>query len=72
VRDTRRNIMATVKDPVCGMEIDSSSAVAQASYEGQDFYFCSQECHETFMKDPGQYLVTGAEHVELPFEDPYL
>jgi Cu+-exporting ATPase len=47
--------MATVKDPVCGMDIDPATAAASAEYEGQTFYFCSQTCHDSFVVEPEKY-----------------
>lgn len=35
------------KDPVCGMIIDASRAL-HATIEGREFYFCSQNCLNTF------------------------
>ena len=52
--------MAMVKDPVCGMEIDSSQAAAQTIYEGQAYYFCSQECRRTFEENPRECLQQSA------------
>jgi YHS domain len=34
--------MATVTDPVCGMEIDSAAAAASEEYQGKTYYSCSQ------------------------------
>jgi len=48
--------MATVTDPVCGMQIDSSQAVAQAMHDGKAYFFCSDECRKMFVENPGQYL----------------
>ncbi|HYI23960.1 MAG TPA: YHS domain-containing protein [Thermomicrobiales bacterium] len=48
--------MANVTDPVCGMSLDSSQAVAQSRYEGQAYYFCSEECRKLFEKNPKEYL----------------
>jgi Cu+-exporting ATPase len=48
--------MAKVKDPVCGMEFDSSQAEAQATYKGQAYYFCSAACRETFDENPESFL----------------
>ncbi len=45
----------TVKDPVCGMEIDPSGAAASEEYEGQTHYFCSESCHERFLANPDAY-----------------
>ena len=48
--------MPTVKDPVCGMQIDPNTAHASEEYEGQKYYFCSASCHERFKADPKQYV----------------
>ena len=44
-----------VKDPVCGMEIESEKAFAKREHEGRTFYFCSQDCVSKFDADPHQY-----------------
>ena len=44
------------KDPVCGMTVDETKAVATASYQGQTFYFCSAGCKVTFEKTPAKYV----------------
>jgi Cu2+-exporting ATPase len=36
----------TVKDPVCGMEIEPSSAFGKVEYKGRTFYFRSRKCEE--------------------------
>ena len=48
--------MATVTDPVCGMQIDSSQAAAQTVYDGVAYYFCSEECRRTFEEDPEEFV----------------
>lgn len=48
--------MALVIDPVCGMEVESSSAPAQSQYEGQTYSFCSVECREKFEANPKDYV----------------
>ena len=40
------------KDPVCGMEIDKDNAGASTEYEGQQFYFCSDDCLKEFEANP--------------------
>jgi YHS domain-containing protein len=45
----------TVKDPVCGMEIEPSTAYGKTEYAGRTFYFCSQHCEEEFKKNPEKY-----------------
>ena len=48
--------MATVKDPVCGMDIDPDGAAATAEYKGQTYYFCSAACHDKFEAEPEKYV----------------
>ena len=50
----------TVRDPVCGMEIEPQSAFAQRKHMGQTFYFCSQSCVSQFDADPHRYVMTSA------------
>jgi YHS domain-containing protein len=38
--------MATVQDPVCGMQIEDESAEAKTDYQGETYYFCSEYCYE--------------------------
>ena len=45
------------KDPVCGMEVQASTAVSSVIHEGKTFYFCSQDCKKEFEKDPAKYAV---------------
>jgi len=46
-------------DPVCGMTIETSDAVAQEAYQGTTWYFCSDSCHSKFLANPAQYAQTG-------------
>ena len=57
IRDGKGNVMATVTDPVCGMEIDSAAAAASEEYQGKTYYFCSEGCHQRFVAAPEQYAV---------------
>jgi YHS domain-containing protein len=45
----------TVTDPVCGIQIDSEAAAAAADYEGERYYFCSENCREEFELAPEDY-----------------
>src|SRR5512143_1680650 len=49
-----------IKDPVCGMEIEPSSAFATREHLGQTFYFCSQNCVDQFDADPHKYAMAGS------------
>ncbi len=44
-----------VKDPVCGMEIDSAAAAGSSEYEGQTHYFCNLNCKQSFDAEPARY-----------------
>ncbi len=50
----------TVRDPVCGMEIEPQSAFAHREHMGQTFYLCSRSCADQFDKDPHRYMTTSA------------
>ena len=49
--------MATVRDPVCGMDIEAATAAASEEYEDATYYFCSSGCHERFKADPDKYAL---------------
>ncbi|KAA8922277.1 YHS domain-containing protein [Thermoplasma sp.] len=41
-------------DPVCGMKVDKN-AKFRSSYNGKDYYFCSEHCKVEFDKNPIKY-----------------
>jgi len=43
------NIDKIAKDPVCGMEVDTTSALNVTKY-GRTYYFCSKSCKREFME----------------------
>jgi Cu+-exporting ATPase len=47
--------MSQVKDPVCGMVIDSDESAGSTIFEGQQIYFCSEQCRRDFEEDPAHY-----------------
>ncbi len=47
--------MAMVKDPVCGMQIDSESAAGKSEYQGKTYYFCGTGCKKAFDENPAKY-----------------
>ena len=47
-------------DPVCGMEVDETAAPAKVEYDGELYYFCSAQCRQEFMQDPGQFIGLAA------------
>lgn len=48
--------MAQVKDPVCGMMVDSDTAPARSAYQGRAYYFCSEVCLRQFESDRKRYV----------------
>lgn len=53
----------TVKDPVCGMDVDLSGLEHVSELDGQTFHFCSGHCQAKFDADPQAYLIPeGREH----------
>ncbi len=51
--------MATVKDLVCGMEIDPKTAAAKLDYKGKPYYFCALSCRDKFKADPEKFIKKG-------------
>ena len=51
---------AVVRDPVCGMEIDPSTAAASVEHAGATFSFCSHGCHRRFVADPAAFEIAAA------------
>ncbi|WP_045835924.1 heavy metal translocating P-type ATPase [Hyphomicrobium sp. 99] len=45
-----------VKDPVCGMNVDPSTAKHSADYDGKTYYFCCAGCRTKFVADPVKFL----------------
>ncbi len=43
------------EDPVCGMFVEKEDAI-ESTFEGQKYYFCSEECRRRFLADPHEYL----------------
>jgi Cu2+-exporting ATPase len=57
----KEEVRVTVKDPVCGMEIEPATAYGKTEYAGKTFYFCSKHCSEEFNKNPGKYALKKSE-----------
>lgn len=45
----------TVKDPVCGMQVDPATATHHSEHEGSTYYFCSAKCKHKFDAEPEHY-----------------
>lgn len=53
-------------DPVCGMQVDPTTAKHQHRHAQQDYYFCSQHCYDKFRAAPDSFL-TAATNLPTPF-----
>jgi YHS domain-containing protein len=42
-------------DPVCNMKVDTKEAFSE-KYKGQEYYFDSYNCKESFKMNPESYL----------------
>jgi YHS domain-containing protein len=56
----------TAIDPVCGMEVEESTAEWKTTYEGQEYYFCSPGCRRSFLKEPAKYLAAAGKPAPTP------
>ncbi len=53
-------------DPVCGMDVDETSAAATLSYQGATYYFCAVGCRNAFEKNPEKFLKPQPGPAEIP------
>jgi trehalose synthase len=49
-------VPAEERDPVCGMSVDSEEGAPETTFGGVAYRFCSEECRDRFLRDPGHYL----------------
>ncbi|MGC8550764.1 MAG: heavy metal translocating P-type ATPase [Acidobacteriaceae bacterium] len=54
--DQSREKSEQVKDPVCGMTVDPTNAVASVEHAGRSYCFCGESCAEKFRSNPVAYL----------------
>lgn len=45
-----------VTDPVCNMTFEPADAVETVEHEGTTYYFCSQDCAESFREEPEDFI----------------
>ncbi|MEO8198681.1 MAG: heavy metal-binding domain-containing protein, partial [Thermoanaerobaculia bacterium] len=60
----------TVKDLVCGMNVDPLKTKHSLPHEGKDYFFCSAGCLEKFRREPGKYLAASSAAGFEPMESP--
>jgi Cu+-exporting ATPase len=54
----------TVKDPVCGMDVDPHTTKHRTQHAGRTYYFCSARCRERFIAEPTKYLTPEKQAAE--------
>lgn len=47
--------MGTVRDPVCGMDVDPARAAGRERCGDETYPFCSTPCRGRFREDPARY-----------------
>jgi P-type Cu+ transporter len=45
-----------VKDPVCGMRVDTQKPAGKAEHGGKTYYFCSRSCADRFETEPEKFI----------------
>jgi len=53
---------SSVRDPVCGMQVNPSRNAGSFEFSGLAYYFCSRGCLEKFKADPEKFLANPPEH----------
>ena len=54
------------KDPVCGMEVSRTTAIAEYVYKGKTYYVCANICRDAFEADPEKYIRHHRQHGVKP------
>jgi Cu+-exporting ATPase len=55
-----------VKDPVCGMDVDTRTSRFHHDLDGATYHFCSARCLDRFRADPPRYLAPAAPAEVVP------
>ncbi len=46
-------------DPVCGMEVDTTTSQLSLDHDGRTYWFCGKGCLLEFRDDPQRFLDPG-------------
>lgn len=49
------------RDPVCGMQVAPQKTAMKHTFDGKDYYFCSESCLKKFRRSPESYLNSAKE-----------
>jgi Cu+-exporting ATPase len=53
---TEEDAMAIAIDPVCGMEVDTTTSQLSLEHDGVTYWFCGRGCLLDFQDDPAAFL----------------
>ena len=53
--------MAIEIDPVCGMEVDTTTSQLSLEHDGKTYWFCGKGCLLEFQRRPGRFLAADYE-----------
>src|SRR3984893_10697904 len=62
----RAGVKETVRDPVCGMNVDPATSKHRFDHHGETFHFCSAGCRTKFAADPAAYLGNRKPKADAP------
>ena len=57
--------MAIAIDPVCGMEVDTTTSLLSFEHDGKTYWFCGKGCLLEFKDDPEKYLDRGLRAIDV-------
>ncbi|HET7207496.1 MAG TPA: heavy metal translocating P-type ATPase [Terriglobales bacterium] len=60
----------TVKDPVCGMDVNVETAKHKTDYSGKPYSFCSAHCLQNFVENPEKYIHPQPQHLNTGTHQP--
>jgi P-type Cu+ transporter len=50
------NPSTTVRDPICGMQVEPQKAAGKSVFQDKEYFFCSLDCKAKFNTDPARYV----------------
>ncbi len=58
IRFSTEELMA--RDPVCDMQVNENETKFHSEHSGKKYFFCSEECKDTFDNKPDQFARDAA------------
>jgi YHS domain-containing protein len=53
---TKKPMIETAVDPVCGMRVVPGGTKLVTLYKGHSYWFCAEDCRKAFEANPKRYL----------------